>query len=252
MPPLDGWPNRSGKLHLGTLLRVLVRKNLKVWDLLLAQAEFTYNGALSRPINESPFTTVYGHNPLGPLDLLPIHIEKMNLATSKRVKEIQELHKKVQEPIEKANERYQNQVNKHRKQAIFKPRDLVWIHLRKEQVPSKRKSKLLPWADGPFEVREKIIDNVYKIDLPEEYGVSCTFNVADLKPYYDDDKLENLRANSPQQGEDDAPLVYHDEDQSKSKDVEKILKLVENQLRALKDYFWILLSKSLAFFTLVT
>jgi len=61
---------------------------MKAWDLLLAHAEFAYNRAPSRTTNESPFKVVYGHNPLGPLDLLPIHQEKMNAEASKRVKEI--------------------------------------------------------------------------------------------------------------------------------------------------------------------
>lgn len=43
----------------------------------------------------------------------------MNIEASKRVKEIQELHKRVQVQIEKENERYQDQANKHRKQALF-------------------------------------------------------------------------------------------------------------------------------------
>jgi len=80
---------------LGTLLQVLVKINIKTWDLLLAHAEFAYNRALSRTTNESPFKVVYGQNPLGPLDLLPMHQEKMNTEASKRVKEIQELHKRV-------------------------------------------------------------------------------------------------------------------------------------------------------------
>ena len=93
---------------MGTLLRVLVKKNLKAWDLLLAHAEFAYNSALSRTTNESPFKVVYGHNTLGPLDLLPIHQENMNVEASKRVKQIQELKKKVQNQIKKANKRCQS------------------------------------------------------------------------------------------------------------------------------------------------
>ena len=205
-PQTDGQTevvNRS----LGTLLRVLVKKNLKTWDLLLAHAEFAYNRSPSRTTNESPFKVVYGYNPLGPLDLSPLHQrEKASIDATERVKEVQELHKKIRAQIEKANERYQSQANKHRKQALFQPGDLVWIHLRKERFPSKRKSKLMPRAEGPFEVLEKINDNAYKIDLPGEYGVSSTFNVADLKPYLEDDHLENLRANSSQQGENDAPM----------------------------------------------
>jgi len=81
----------------------------------------------------------------------------------------------------------------------------VWIHLRKDRFPSKRKSKLMPRADGPFEVLEKVNDNAYKVDLPGDYGVSCTFNVANLKPYYEDNHLENLRTNSFLEEEDDVP-----------------------------------------------
>jgi len=112
-----------------------VNKNLKTWDLLLAYAQSAYNKAPNGTTNESPFQVMYGHNPL---DLLPIHLNKMDAEAGKIVKEIQELHKRVQDQIKKANERYQNQANKNRKPAIFKPGDLVWVHLRKERFPSKR------------------------------------------------------------------------------------------------------------------
>ena len=59
-------------------------------------------------------------------------------------------------------------------------------------------------SDGPFEVLEKIGQNAYKVDLPGEYGVSVTFNVVDLSPYYEEDEeLPNLRSNSNQTGEYD-------------------------------------------------
>ena len=79
----------------------------------------------------------------------------------------------------------------------------MWIHLRKEIFPSERKNKLMPRADGPFEVLEHINDNAYRVDLPGDHGVSATFNVADLKAYHEDDHLADLRIKSSQQGEDD-------------------------------------------------
>jgi len=39
-------------------------------------------------------------------------------------------------------------------------------------------------------------DNAYKVKLPRAYGVSATFNVADLSPSLEDDHLANIRANS--------------------------------------------------------
>ena len=65
----------------------------------------------------------------------------------------------------------------------------------------------MPRADGPFEVLERTNNNASKINLPKEYGVSASFNVADSSSYLEDDTLENLRANSSQQGEDDGDLA---------------------------------------------
>jgi len=64
----------------------------------------------------------------------------------------------------------------------------------------------MPRAEGPFEILEKVSHNTYKLDLPGDYTISYTFNVADLKPYYKDNHLENLRANSLLEREDDAPM----------------------------------------------
>ena len=86
---------------------------------------------------------------------------------------------------------------------IFQPGDLVWLHYRKDRFPDRRKSKLLPRGDGPFKVLERINDNAYKIELPEDdYGVRSTFNVADLSPFFGADDLVS-RTTPFQEGEDD-------------------------------------------------
>jgi hypothetical protein len=52
-------------------------------------------------------------------------------------------------------------------------------------------------------VLEKINDNAYKIDLPEDYGVSSTFNASDLSPYFG--PLDS-RMTPFQEGEDDEDI----------------------------------------------
>jgi hypothetical protein len=92
----------------------------------------------------------------------------------------------------------------------FEPGDLVWLHLRKDRFPNLRKSKLLSRADGPFKVVAKINDNAYKHELPADFGVSPTFNIADLKPYLgEEDKLES-RTTQMQEGEDDEDIPPND------------------------------------------
>jgi hypothetical protein len=76
-----------------------------------------------------------------------------------------------------------------------------------DRFPALKNSKLMPRADGPFKVLERINDNAYKLELPVDFVVSPTFNIADLKPYLgEDDELE-LRMTQMQEGEYDEDIA---------------------------------------------
>jgi hypothetical protein len=57
-------------------------------------------------------------------------------------------------------------------------------------------------------VLTKINDNAYILDLPVEFGVSTSFNVADLKTYVGKDELLS-RTTSVLEGEDDEDINYN-------------------------------------------
>jgi len=57
---------------LGTLLRTILKKNLKSWEVCLPHIEFSYNRVVHSTTSCSPFEVVYGFNSLTPLDLLPM------------------------------------------------------------------------------------------------------------------------------------------------------------------------------------
>ncbi|KAK1620963.1 hypothetical protein QYE76_026480 [Lolium multiflorum] len=174
---------------LSQLLRSMIKKNLKEWEDCLPHVEFAYNRAVHSTTELCPFEVVYGFKPITPLDLLPLPIhERVNMEASKRADFVRKIHVKTKELIEKKGKSNAARMNKKRKEMLFKPGDMVWVHFRKDRFPKLRKSKLKPRGAGPYKVLAKINDNAYSIDLPvDEFGVSNSFNVADLTPYDGED-----------------------------------------------------------------
>jgi hypothetical protein len=65
---------------LSSLLRVIIKKNLKTWEDCLPQVEFAYNRNIHSATKFSPFEIVYDFNPLSPLDLTHLSLsERVNL-----------------------------------------------------------------------------------------------------------------------------------------------------------------------------
>jgi len=189
------------------MLRAVLKKNIKMWEECLPHVEFAYNRSQHSTTKKCPFEIVYGFVPRAPIDLLPLPTsERVNIDAKQRAELILKLHETTKENIESMNAKYKLAGSKGKKHVTFEPGDLVWLHLRKDRFPDLRKSKLLPRADGPFKVLERINDNAYKLELPADFGVSPTFNIADLKPYLGaEDELES-RMTQMQEGEDDEDI----------------------------------------------
>jgi hypothetical protein len=136
--------------------------------------------------------------------------EKLNFDGTQRAELMLKLHETTKENKERMNAKYKLIGDKGRKQLDFAPGDLVWLHLREKQFPHLRKYKLMPRADGPFKVIEKINQNAYKLDLPAYFGVSPTFNIADWKPYLGEEDELGSRMTQMQQGEDDVDINTSD------------------------------------------
>jgi hypothetical protein len=189
------------------MLRTILKTNLKLWAECLSHIEFAYNRSVHSTTKVSPFRVVYGFNPRAPIDLLPLPPSETTCFDASQQSEfILKMHETTKLNIEKMNEKYRIAASKGCKEVKLEPGDLVWLHLRKERFPELRKSKLMSRPAGPFKILAKINDNAYKLELPPEFGVSPTFNISDLRPYFGEEDEMSSRTTSMQEGEDDEDI----------------------------------------------
>jgi hypothetical protein len=219
-------PKTDGQMEvvnrtLSTMLQAILKKNLKMWEECLPHVEFAYNRAEHSTTKVSLFQVVYGFNPRAPIDLLPLPTtERVHSDANERAEFVLKLHASTKENIEKMTEKYRIAGSQGRKQVKFEAGDLVWLHLRKDIFPELRKSKLMPRAAGPYKILEKINDNAYTLELPPEFGISPTFNIADLKPYLGEEDELASRKTPLQEGEDDEDITPMDTNNTPLVDVQ--------------------------------
>jgi hypothetical protein len=92
---------------LSTLLRAVLKTNLKMWEECLPHVEFAYNRSLHSTTKMCPFEIVYGLLPRAPIDLMPLPTsEKMNFDAKQRSELMLKLHETTKENIERMNAKY--------------------------------------------------------------------------------------------------------------------------------------------------
>ncbi|XP_057543336.1 uncharacterized protein LOC130821562 [Amaranthus tricolor] len=204
-PQTDGQTEVTNRT-LGTLLRILVKDNIREWDLKLCHAEFAYNRAPSQATKFSPFECVYGINPLLPVSLINLPMcDSKRIGAEEMIKQMEAVHKQVHDNLESTSAKYKKKADKHMKikQAI-KEGDLVWVYLRKERFPQLRRNKLMPRAIGPYPVKKKYGENAFEVQIPAEYNISHTFNIGDLTLH---EPTQELRTILSQEGGVDTNMV---------------------------------------------
>ncbi|RDX76404.1 hypothetical protein CR513_43608, partial [Mucuna pruriens] len=145
------------------LLRCFVGGNLKTWEVWVPHIEFACNKVVNETTSHTHFKLVYGYNPLSPLDLVSLHVPSKTISKGlSKVQSMVRLHEIAMTFIERQGKKYVERVNSDRKGKFL------------------QKFELLPQGARPFLVLKRINDNAYILDMSQEYGGSCTFNVLEL------------------------------------------------------------------------
>ncbi|GKV35154.1 hypothetical protein SLEP1_g43457 [Rubroshorea leprosula] len=158
---------------LSNMIRSICGDRPKQWDFALAQAKSAYNSAVH--------STTW-------------------------------IQEEIRQKFEATNVKYKKVADKHRKESFFEEGELVMVFLCKERFPMGTYNKLKPKKYGPYKILKKINNNAYVVDLPESMGISHTFNVADIFPYFASTEtmypklIDNSRSSFSQVGETNIDL----------------------------------------------
>lgn len=200
-PQTDGQTevvNRS----LGNMLRSLIGDNLKSWESCLSHAEFAHNHASNQSSGFSPFQVVYGMVPRCPLDLAPLpDATRLHGGAADFVSSLQEVHRVVAQNLSEASQKYKARADKRRREVIFEPGELVWVVLTKDRMPLHEYNKLRSRKIGPVQVLERINNNAYMLQLPDNIKTANVFNVKYLSKFKGDNDVPDSEANLLPPGE---------------------------------------------------
>ncbi|BBN67554.1 hypothetical protein Prudu_111S000300 [Prunus dulcis] len=78
--------------------------------------------------------------------------------------------------------------DKHRRDVVFQPGDLVFVKLNPSQHKSTRRlhKALLRRYEGPFPIIRSVGRAAYRVELPPRLKIHPVFHVSNLKPYHAD------------------------------------------------------------------
>ncbi|CAA7017007.1 unnamed protein product [Microthlaspi erraticum] len=200
-PQTDGQTEVMNRL-LGNMFRSVVGDNIKSWDSKLPQVEFAHNHAKNRSLGFSPFQVIYGIVPRGPLDLTVVpDLTRMHGAAKDFVESLQETHSAARENLQLSAVRYKTAADRHRREVLFAPGDMVWVYLTRDRLPAHEYNKLKSRKIGPVKILEVINPNAYRLDLPASIKTANVFNVKYLSPFHGDNDNQDSEANLLLHGE---------------------------------------------------
>lgn len=177
-PETDGQTERTNRT-LKQYLRTYCNYQQNNWVSLLPMAQVAYNNKKSETTGVTPFYAYHGKHP----NLFERNFPNTKAEAALRsVQEMQELHQKMRENMEKTQYQQIENVNKRRKMAPqLKEGDKVYLLTK--NLRTKRPNKGLDHVRvGPFLIKKRRGPVTYTLDLPKDAKIKPTFHVKLLEP----------------------------------------------------------------------
>jgi len=179
-PQTDGQMNQT----LEQYLRCYCSEQQDAWPQMLAQADFAVNNSVHHALRMSPFEILYGWSPEihGPPIRDGLQEGKVPAATE-RAQQMREASDKLAQRWRKTQETQKRHQNARTRPQQFKVGDKVLLSTRNLRMPGEKR-KLDARFIGPFQERDAVGSQAYRLALPSSYKIHNVFHVSLLEPWH--------------------------------------------------------------------
>ncbi|GMF39090.1 unnamed protein product [Phytophthora fragariaefolia] len=171
------------------MLRMHVSEAQNDWDLYFPRVRFAYRTAYHEALGDSPLFSLYGRDPVLPLDLA-----FLNLGTKWKSNEVAQYRRRLYRSIRDSRHLVERQLlkaqDRHERRlespvpVMYEVGDPVWVfqafRARRGEVHTK---KLTHAWHGPYRVVARVNENAYRIDIPTHPSKIVTVNVNRMEKY---------------------------------------------------------------------
>jgi hypothetical protein len=190
-PQTDGQTERVNRV-LEDALRHYVNAVQDDWDEHLPHVEFAMNNTWHASTHCTPFYLNYGFHPRTPLDLVLPESAKVPASVS-FVLHQQHILQAAKQALLNAQERMKKWANTRRRNVQYSVGTQVLLNTKNIKLKTRKGPgvhKLLPRWIGPFNIKRRIGEVAYELDLPPVMKIHPVFHVSLMKPYRSDGTVQ--------------------------------------------------------------
>ena len=177
-PQTDGQTERTNQ-EIEAYLRIYCSSHPHKWSEHITNLEFAHNIHTHTVTKQSPFNLLLGYNPIA----LP-HTNSFTSipSVSERLNHLQELRKEAIAAHDIARMHMLRRASQ--KFTPFTEGQKVWLEATNLRIPGVS-SKFLPKRTGPFVVKNKLSNLVYRLELPPQWKIHDVFHASLLTPFHE-------------------------------------------------------------------
>jgi hypothetical protein len=190
-------------------MRPYIDRNHTNWINLLPWLALQYNTTVHSSTGFSPFMLEHGYKPILPSDV-PVRVQQQeSFSAQEHINNLAQLMSEAKDAMVHAFDSQATYYNAHRARVNINVGDYVLVknqHLKditEKGVPAQKLSGILA---GPYKVIEKPQPNVVKLALPLHCKINNSFNVDQVKLYFESPDKFATRPRTEKLDEDGQPI----------------------------------------------